>query len=427
MRAAVLAALLACAGGLACADDAGGGGGDGGGSSPDGASAPGGTVRYPVDRTQSPLTETMAAALRARAIAGPREDVFAKVGDSITVSTLFLGCLAGPSTSLPAALEPSRAALAAIDVGGTTSFERESLAAGVGWSAPMALAGTPSPLDQELDAITPRLAVVMYGTNDVESGDLDRYHGAMADLVDRALAGGTIPILSSIPPRMWNANDARVPAYNLIVRALAQGRGLPLVDFHREAAPLPGYGLGPDGLHPDGIGGGCDFGVEGLAHGQNVRNLITLTALDRVRRVLAGEPAPDAEADAPRLDGDGSAARPFVATLPFVDQRDGATGPGRALDGYACAPGAPEGGPETIYEVVLDAPARLVATVVDRGDVDVDVHVLAGALDPAACVVRDDRTAVADLPAGTHYVVVDTYVAGGVERAGEYALTLHAE
>lgn len=419
-RGIVVFALVAACGGGDAGDDVGG---DGAGV-PDAAAGGGGAVVYAADRTQSPMTPSLAAALRAIPAGDARADVLAKVGDSITVSTWYLGCLAAPAASLPTELEPTRAFYAAGDVGGTTPFDRESLAAGIGWSAPRALSGDPAPIDAELAAIHPRVATIMYGTNDVEGGDLDVYYGALAELVDRTLAAGAIPILSTIPPRLWNANDPRVPGYNLIVRALAQGRGLPLVDFWREAAVLPGYGLGPDGLHPDATGAGCDFSADGLAHGQNTRNLITLTALDRLRAALDDAPAPDDDDAVARLHGAGTVADPIAGALPLVDVADTAVATSRALDGYACSPGSNEAGAERVYTFTLDAPARVTATVVDRGDTDVDVHILDGALDAAACVARDDRTAAADLGAGTHYVVVDTYVAGGVERAGEFAVTI---
>ena len=413
----VVALAAACGGGETGAT------GDGAGV-PDAGGGGAGAIVYPTDRTQSPMTEELAGRLRAIPAGDARGDVLAKVGDSITVSTWYLGCLAAPAATLPAELEATRAWFAGGDAAGTTPFDRESLAAGVGWSATRALDGAPAPIDAELAAIHPRVATIMYGTNDVEGGDLDVFYGALDELVDRALAAGAIPILSTIPPRMWNGNDGRVPGYNLIVRALAQGRGLPLVDFWREAAVLPGYGLGPDGLHPDAAGGGCDFSADGLAHGQNTRNLITLTALDRLRGALDGAAAPDDDGAVARLGGDGSIAAPLAGGLPLVDRGDTGASTSRALDGYACAPGASEAGPERVYTFTLDAPAHVTATVVDRGETDVDVHLLAGALDAAACVARDDRTAAADLPAGTHYVVVDTYAAGGVERAGGYAVTI---
>jgi hypothetical protein len=67
----------------------------------------------------------------------------------------------------------------------------------------------------------------------------------MLDIVDAMLAAGAIPVMSTIPPRDDSAAaDARVPLFNAIVRGIAQGRGVPLVDFHRALVPLTEHGLG---------------------------------------------------------------------------------------------------------------------------------------------------------------------------------------
>ena len=69
--------------------------------------------------------------------------------------------------------------------GGTTSWNRHSLAAKVGWSAWSALKGTPSPLQKEVAAISPRLAVLMYGSNDIEGKNPFSYANNMLDIVDQ--------------------------------------------------------------------------------------------------------------------------------------------------------------------------------------------------------------------------------------------------
>ncbi len=61
---------------------------------------PEGPARYPTDRTLSPLTPFVAERLRAAHGAGLAEDLFAKVGDSITVSSSFLHCFAGANVDL---------------------------------------------------------------------------------------------------------------------------------------------------------------------------------------------------------------------------------------------------------------------------------------------------------------------------------------
>jgi hypothetical protein len=392
-----------------------------------------GPARYPLDRTLSPITPWVAERLRATLGAGLGEDVFAKVGDSITVSTAFLHCFAGAGVELGAhdALEPTLEHFLAGRAGDTTPFDRESLAATVGWSAFAPLEGDPSPLQRELDAIEPAFAIVMFGTNDVGWRHPVDYGEDMMEIADVLLARGVIPLFSSIPPRDDDLEaDARVPFINAVVRGLAEGRQVPFMDLERELRALPSHGLGGDGVHldrdPDGA---CVLTYPGLEHGYNWRNLLALQTLDRVRAVvLDGALAPDPPE--PRAPGDGTTAAPFVlaagtasalATTAGAPQSDLATYTG-------CGAAQDESGPEVVYELALDVPATLHAVVIDQGETDVDLHLLGGAVLEDACLARHDRELVEELDAGTYYLVLDTYVpADGVARAGEYLLVVTAD
>ncbi len=381
-------------------------------------------ARYPSDRTQSPITPFVAERIRSMAGASRDPAVFAKVGDSITVSNQFMYCFANQPDSINGDIDQTVALFAS---GSPASFERESIAAGVGWSSGMVLAGTPSPLEREIEAGNASIAVVMYGTNDAEGGNLDTFGSNLLGIVDTLIAAGVVPVLSSIPPRDYNANDVRVPFYNDMVRALAEARQIPLVDFHREAALLPGFGLGGDGLHPRGSGGGCDFSSQGLQAGYNTRNRITIEAIDRVRRILDSSQA-EFDTEAPGWLGQGSKAEPIqvdLAALPFTHSADTSVSTERHNQVYACSP-ANEGGAEVWYLLHSEQATRVRINIADRGDVDVDLHVLAGAVDASACTARDDRSLDVDLAAGDNYLVVDTYVSGGIELAGEYLLTIRA-
>ena len=73
------------------------------------------------------------------------------------------------------------------------------------------------------------------------------------------------------------------------VRAIAQGRGVPLVDLHHALTPLPNRGISQDGIHPSvAPSGACRLTSTGLQYGYNVRNLLTLDTgfpLDRMEPV----------------------------------------------------------------------------------------------------------------------------------------------
>jgi hypothetical protein len=392
---------------------------------------------YPSDRTQSPITPYVVSRLSEVLARDPSSahDLFMKVGDSISASTSFLYCFAGANVDLGdhAALQAALDLYRGATVLGTTSFDRDSNAVQSGRTAFWAMDGQPSPLVQEMDAVNPAAGVVMFGTNDIgwfgadHLATLDWYHEHMFDLVDAMLDRGIIPILSTIPPRDDDSTlDPWVPTFNAAIRAFAQGRQIPLVDFHRELLPLAAHGLSGDGVHPNASGdGACVLTADGLAYGYNVRNLITLEALDRVRRAaLTDEGALDD--DAPTLAGQGTIASPFlVVGDPFVDVRDTSGSPSRALDVYdGCGSSADESGPEVVYRLEITSPVRIRAIVLDRRDVDIDVHLLDASATTAGCLARDDALLEADLTPGTYHIVLDSYVASGTEKSGEYAFVL---
>lgn len=127
--------------------------------------------------------------------------------------------------------------------------------------------------------------------------------------------------------------------------------------------------------------------------------------------------------------GAGTLADPIVVdALPYA-ARGTTVGAPSAIDSYACAPTLDESGGEVVYAFTLAAPARVTAWVEgDGGAVDIDVHLLdTGALSGATasgCVARGNVIAEAELGAGTHYVVVDSY--DGAAQSGPYVLRLSA-
>ena len=443
----VLAAIAVCAGLLGCGDDvvAIDARGDGGPVAPrpeDGGPIADGAVddrdmgsavlhpeRYVAGPVHSPLTPFVAQNLReVRARASRDEAVFAKVGDSITVSAGFLRCFAGSSVDLggrplAAALDHFRSG----DAAGTSPFARESLAAGVGWHAGRVLTGTPPPLAQETAAIDPAFALVMFGTNDIGIVSLDQYAGNLLDIADRLLDAGIVPVMSTFPPRGDDpAVNREVPFWNLAVRAVAEARQVPLVDLHRVLSAIPDFGLGSDGIHLSTFGGGaCALSAEALQDGSNARNSVSAEALARLHAVLVEDGAPP-DGAGPPLVGSGTHADPWVVdALPFTHSANTLFADERVLSTYTgCASDSDESGPEHVYRLDLAEAATVRLNVHDRGETDVDLHVLS-ALDEGACVARDHREIEVALGAGTHFVVVDTFVSSR-ELAGEYLLTLGA-
>jgi hypothetical protein len=374
-----------------------------------------------------------------------QSNVFMKVGASGTVSTNLLTCFAGsaqPQYTLDLggrdALMPSIAFFREGDAAGSTPFDRTTIAALVGHTASWVISGNPSPLLQETAAVNPRFAVVNYGTNDMEQGSsyataIAPFYESMSTLLDQLDERGIVTVLTGLNPRADSVDAALwVPTYDAMTRGLAEARQLPFIDLYLATHSLANMGLGPDGLHGNvysvnGQAQPCVFTDAGLAFNYDVRNLLTIEALDVTRRVVNdGESAPDSPG--PSLVGDGSFEAPFVIdSLPFTHSANTANSSSRRIDAYGgCSATQDESGPEIVYRLDLtnDTPSRVI--VLDRGNVDVDVHLLGASLDGASCIARNDRILERVIPAGIHHIAVDTYVSNGIEHSGEYLLVVVA-
>lgn len=399
---------------------------------------PPGPATYPADRVHSPITASVAERLRGLASAGPElaDDVFMKTGASTDVNTNNLYCFATPVVDLDAHVELADplAFWLAGDAAGTTSFDRPSAATEVGRSAGWAISGDPSPLVVEIDATLPRVAFVHFGTNDMELGTtpltaLPGFYQAMSELLDTLEMRGVVPVLVGLTRRGDDPDaDRFVATYNAVLRGLAQQRQVPWLDAHLAIDPLPGHGLGPDGLHLEAYAdGACVLDPLGLEHGYNVRNLIQLEALARAQAALVdGIDAidePDPTIAAP--DGTGLAEDPLVVTtLPFADSRDTTTDGESSIDVYTGCDDSDESGPEIVHAIDGAAPTAVRIVVLDRIGVDVDVHLLGASVDGASCMARDDTAIATTLPAGLHHVVVDTWAGDGMAHSGAYLLVI---
>jgi hypothetical protein len=147
-----------------------------------------------------------------------------------------------------------------------------------------------------------------------------------------------------------------------------------------------------------------------------------------MRRSLVGLALLFLPAGARAAPGAGTLADPVrVDALPYAIK--GTTvGGEHAIDRYSCAT-ADESGPEVVYAFTLAAAARVTAwTSGDGNGVDVDVQLLDDATlagtTASRCAGRGNVIAEAEMAAGPHFVVVDTF--GGDAHAGAYVLHLEA-
>ena len=364
--------------------------------------------------------------------------MFAKIGGSSTASANFMQCFGDDATIQDLPAEPSLTAtiesFRVVDLGGVTAFNHESLAAMAGFTSDVLVTGMPTPVDAEVEAIKPRFAQVLVGTHDLEKdqpAQLWVFAEKMLDMVDALTQNGVVPILTTIPQRTdLPAKDMFVPRYNAVLRAVAQGRQIPLVDLNLALSKLPMAGLVDNGELSVFVSAlvdrPCFFSETALMYGYNVRNLEALRALDRARQVVV-EVVPELDAPGSRLEGAGTMTDPIrIPSLPFVDLRSTADSTSDMIDNYlgACDETKDESGPEVFYKLEVTAPIDVRIMVFDRANVDVDVHVLSK-LAAENCLKRNDREITGPLPIGTYYIAVDSF-AGDVPdgAAGEYAIVV---
>jgi hypothetical protein len=258
-----------------------------------------------VPRIDAALRDRLVRLAALGAQRGMRREVFAKVGDSITESGSFLHDIGHGWHDLAsyASLEPTVTFFhrTVVDGDGNDSFAHASEAAVSGWTVQDALEPpSPDALERELRAVRPSIALIMFGTNDIDRSTPDAYRNGLVRVVARCLERGVIPVVSTIPMRLDRADAGRrVPVMNAIVRDTARAQTIPLIDLHAALNDLPRHGLGDDGIHPsayqhDGDTRAGTFTDDALRHGYNVRNLVTLQTLDALRRIVFDQEQPAA-------------------------------------------------------------------------------------------------------------------------------------
>ncbi|MCE9571726.1 MAG: formylglycine-generating enzyme family protein [Deltaproteobacteria bacterium] len=157
---------------------------------------------------------------------------------------------------------------------------------------------------------------------------------------------------------------------------------------------------------------------------------LVLAACGGGASTVDGGPDPSDAAAIDAAAGAGTWDDPKVITaLPYTDHDD-TTGRANRASAYDCAPTTDEGGGEVVYRLDLAAPTYVRVAVDDApGDqVDVDVNLLdaAATTSPATgCLARDNLTVLRQLPAGSTWIAIDTWVNGsGVALPGAYTLSV---
>ena len=285
----------------------------------------------------TPILPTIDASMKARLreiltrgqALGNRPNVFIKVGDSMTQTGSFLvdvGCgwedLGSYSslssiigyyrqTTLPASysdagcVEPSGQ--------GSNSFTRGSIAADSGWSADYALdaghletsravgctGADANPLRCEIKMMRPGVALIMYGTNDLERyNSITDFKTQLTAIIRQAVDRGVIPVISTIPAQLEAGLSGRVASYNQAIVDVAAAEQVPLWNYWLSVKNLPNQGISSDRVHPSiyvnsGDSQAANFSATGLRYGYNMRNLTALQVLAKVKQIVIDNGAAD--------------------------------------------------------------------------------------------------------------------------------------
>jgi hypothetical protein len=255
------------------------------------------------DLTQEALRHRAASARAA----GQRLDVLAKLGDSITSSPAYLtqltveSILNSPYADLAGTLRFFSQTLVPDGVAGPSisgsvplvpSPARRSLGSDDRWYVTDVLnGGSVSALSRELESIRPGIAVVMFGTNDLTLTTVESFEEHLNTLLQELERRHVLPVLSTIPARRDQSHYAeRVPSFNAAIRAMAAVHQAPLMEYGAAMSGLPNAGLSADGIHPSVCPAGAgSLSPDCLRYGYNMRNLLTLLALEKLQQsVLAG-------------------------------------------------------------------------------------------------------------------------------------------
>jgi hypothetical protein len=242
----------------------------------------------------SGLTDRIRAIYQTGLALGNRPNVFAVVGDSNSVNTAFLSAIdagaydLGEYQYLQDTVDAYRG-----------SFRHNSVAAVVGINTTRlynpsfndAVSCNPGEtrIACEYRLKRPSIALILIGTNDVSNWQ--HFEANYRPLIEFTLSQGIVPILVNKGDDLESSKyGAPYDAINAIIARLSQEYGLPLADVHQAIQGLPNKGFLSDGFHYNAPPGGrsVTFAGEAMTYGHTVRNLVTLQALDAVRRAIEG-------------------------------------------------------------------------------------------------------------------------------------------
>jgi len=246
-------------------------------------------------------------ARNARAIHGSftgSPGTLALFGDSITESRAFWAPLIEERTPAPPAIE---AAFARVKARLRPECWNEWRGEAYGNASMTNVAWARSNVGRWLEALKPEVALIMFGTNDLPDSDQRGYRKSLTEVAEACIKRGTVPMLSTLPPRSGFAAEAAT--FSGLVRAMAAQLDVPLIDYHSEilarrpndwdgtTAAAPGGNpfevltlISGDGVHPSNPAKYFkDYSDEALrTSGFGLRTAQALLAYDEVASIISG-------------------------------------------------------------------------------------------------------------------------------------------
>jgi hypothetical protein len=432
---------------------------------------PASAARYPDNAIQSPLPKVAADRLRALAAIGMQKglspNIATKAGDGNSDHDWFLGCFSATHTppfgnhpELDAAREhfkasfgqyadnsvypPKNLCLATDDSDGSAGGTLDWIIGGATPLYAQEITRTKALFMPELFGMLDMGGNRQNGTaDDVREERWRKIHQNLVAFTDGVIAEGAIPMLTSnlgypTPSPVMYATETM----NQIIRAVAQSRQVPFIDFYLAAWPAPDHGTASGGVHFSLWKGSldqndtCTLTDDALTAGMNVHNFVALQALSRMKEVIV-DGKDSLDADQPALTGSGTTADPVaIPELPFSSAGDVTKAPSNAFADWSACGGGNETGGEYVYQFTTDKPIAVRALVLgDKGHdgcnsptcdnvKDYGLHILKGGTTADHCIKTNNTMLEGTLSAGTYAFVVDNYA--GVPKSNDFVFSLMA-
>jgi len=230
--------------------------------------------------------------------------VLTQYGDSITVTMAYLAPYGGGGKINPKNMTPEVAKeMAVVEKYADLKLWKDWKSSQWGCTGMKTSAWWFAGVDAWQKRMNPEAAVILFGTNDAGGICPPQYTEYMAASVRRLLADGTVPMLTTVPPKGSQAALKMLDDYWLALICIASHYKIPVIDYYKETLrrrpedwngrlekfrPARGYDvptiISGDGCHPSNPKAfQNDFSEKALSsNGYNLRNYMTLRTYSAV-------------------------------------------------------------------------------------------------------------------------------------------------